>query len=190
MHSFDLHWPGSTAMLYTDGTHLKIVVRDKRGPSGNLTNIELCKNRVAFGLDFAPDLLTELRSHGYEDLAVDIEQRVEPETASDPVGDWLDTLDGDGVWTECGAKRSTKWRELCDGLSLKLPAKRGNPEWVLKDTRGDGKAAYLSADGFKGIVSALHERDPDVLATCMAACAELRAEHADIDAAVATWPTP
>ncbi len=190
MDSFDLHWPNATATLYTDGAHVKIVVRDKRGPSGTINNIELCKDRVAFGLDFAPQLLDDLKARGYRDLADDIEQRVqpEPEVVEDPVGDWLESLTGDDSWEACGTKRSTKWHEIAAGVFLKLPAKRGKQEWALKENQAEGKPAYLCAPELKGILCALRERDFDFIAAVVGALAELAGEHAQIEAAVAAWP--
>ncbi len=190
MDSFDLHWPRSTATLYTDGKLVKIVVRDKRGPSGTINNIELCKDRVAFGIDFAPTLLKELQAKGYGDLADDIEQRVEPplETPVDPVAEWLNNLPGDDTWAECGAKRSTKWRELSNGVLMKMPAKRGNPEWVLKDTRSEGKPTYVCAAAFKGLLRALHAKDPALIPTAVSACAELMTENSELQAAISAWP--
>ncbi len=190
MDSFDLHWPNSTATLYTDGTHLKVVVRDKRGPSGTIQNVELCKERVAFGLDFAPELLEELKAKGYSDLADDIEQRVqpEPEVASDPVADWLDALSGEGAWEACGTKRASKWHEIAAGFFLKLPAKRGKQEWALKETPAEGKPVYLCAPELKGIFCALHERAPDMLPGVIAACADIAAAHDEIEQAVTAWP--
>ncbi len=190
MDSFDLHWPNATATLYTDGAHVKIVVRDKRGPSGTINNIELCKDRVAFGLDFAPSLLDDLKARGYRDLADDIEQRVqpEPEVDDDPVGEWLERLSGDGTWEACGTKRSTKWHDLADGLCLKLPAKRGKQEWALRETPAEGKPTYLCAPELKGILCALGERENELVAAVVGALAELAGEHAEIEAAVAAWP--
>ena len=191
MDSFDLHWPHATATLYTDGAHLKIVVRDKRGPSGTVNNIELCKERVAFGLDFAPGLLADLKARGYGDLADDIEQRAvatEAEIAQDPVADWLDSLPGDGDWQACGTKRAAKWHQLAEDLFFKLPAKRGKQEWALKETHADDKPTYVCAPEFKGLLSSLRDRGPDFFAGAISACAEFATEHAEIELAVAAWP--
>ncbi len=186
MDSFDLHWPNSTATLYTDGTHLKVVVRDKRGPSGTIQNVELCKERVAFGLDFAPGLLDELKAKGYGELADEIEQRVHP--VADPVTEWLAALSGDGSWEACGTKRASTWHEIAAGFFLKLPAKRGKQEWALKETPHEGKPAYLCAPELKGIFCALHDRAPAMLPGVIAACADIAAEHAEIEQALAAWP--
>lgn len=54
---------------------MKIVIRDSRGPSGTLNNNELCKQRVAIGLSFAPELLSQLKAKGHTTLAEEIDAR-------------------------------------------------------------------------------------------------------------------
>lgn len=190
MDSFDLHWPNATATLYTDGARLKIVVRDKRGPSGTIQNIELCKDRVAFGLDFAPNLLADLKARGYGDLADEIEARAEPEpqAASDPIAEWRASLEGDDSWEACGTKRTTKWHDLGNGLSLKLPPKRGKQEWALRETHEEGKPTYVCAPSLKGILCSLADRGPEFFAATIAACAEFSSEHPELESAVGAWP--
>ncbi len=190
MDSFDLHWPKATATLYTDGAHVKIVVRDNRGPSGTINNVELCKNRVAFGLDFAPDLLADLKAKGYGELAEEIAQRAGPDDApaADPVADWLNRLPGDGHWEACSTRRTPNWHALADDVFLKLPPKRGKQEWALKLTHGDAKPTYVCAAELKGLLCALRERGHDFFSTAVAACAGIDSDNTELQQAVAAWP--
>ncbi len=191
MDSFDLHWPRATATLYTDGAHMKLVVRDKRGPSGTINNIELCKKRVAFGLDFWPELLTELKAKGYDALADDIEQRAgaaAPAPARDPLTEWFDKLEGDDSWEACGTKRTNKWHTLPEDVFLKLPPKRGKQEWALKITHAEGKPSYVCAPELKGLLSSQRERGVDFFSAAVAACAGFADENDALARAVAAWP--
>ena len=191
MDSFDLRWPKTQAMLYTDGIHMKIVVRDKRGPSGTIHNIELCKDRIAIGLPFAPNLLTELKSKGYTALAEDIEQLAEqPAAAPEPVdvvGDWLKQLDGSDEFSVSGTKRAKQWHPLGGDLFLKTPAAKGKQEWVLKSTPEGEKPSYLVAANFKGICAALREHDEKFFDGLLGHCAEFAGEHDELEAALSAW---
>lgn len=191
MDSFDLRWPKTQAMLYTDGIHVKIVVRDKRGPSGTIHNIELCKDRIAIGLPFAPNLLDELKSKGYTALAQDIEELAEqPAPAAKPadvVGDWLRQLDGSEAHSVSGTKRAKVWHPVGDNLFLKTPAAKGKQEWVLKSTPDGDKPSYLVAEHFKGICAALREHDEKFFEVFLSHCAEFASAHDELEAALAAW---
>lgn len=192
MDTFELRWPQSKAILYTDGTHLKIVVRDKRGPSGTIINRELCKARIAIGLQFAPDLITDLKSKGHRQLAEDIEQLAvaEPVAAEPPrdiVADWLASLNGSDAFEACGAKRASTWHAVANGLLLKIPAKKGKSEWVLKTTSASAKPTYIVATHFKGICCALRERGAEFFAGFLSECAEFAKDHQELQEAIGAW---
>ena len=191
MDSFDLRWPKTQAMLYTDGIHLKIVVRDKRGPSGTLNNIELCKDRIAIGLPFAPNLLADLKTKGYDQLAQEIEDRASLPAAdaepADVVGEWLDTLSGSDEHAACGTKRAKVWHPVADNLFLKAPAAKGKQEWVLKSTPDGEKPSYLAAPHFKGICAALRDRQENFFDGFLSECAELADPHEELQEALRAW---
>ncbi len=191
MDSFDLRWPKTQAMLYTDGIHMKIVVRDKRGPSGTLNNVELCKDRIAIGLPFAPNLLTDLKTKGYSQLAQEIEQRAAMPAPSakpkDVVGEWLDAMSGTDEFAACGTKRAKVWHPVAKNLSLKIPAAKGKQEWVLKTTPEGEKPSYVAAPHFKGICTSLRERREKFFEGFLSECAEFATEHDEVQAAIRAW---
>lgn len=191
MDSFDLRWPKTNATLHTDGWRLKIVVRDKRGPSGTIDNNELCKQRVANGLSFAPKLLSQLKAKGHGTLADDIEKLAasipEARPARDVVGEWLDKLPGSDEWESCGTKRARSWHAISDVYELKPPAKRGKKEWVLRTSNPDGKTGYLAAADFKGICTSLRDNEVDFFESFLGACAALADASDDVSAAIEAW---
>jgi hypothetical protein len=192
MDSFELKWPKSQAILYTDGTHLKITVRDERGPSGTINNNELCKQRIAIGLQFAPNLITDLKSKGHGSLAEEIEQLVTaepvaPEPVRDIVGDWLDKLSGSHESEVCGTKRGKPWYPVADELALKTPAKRGKSEWILKTTSADAKPTFITATDFKGICCALRDRGTDFFDAFLGQCADFAEDHENVREAIGAW---
>jgi len=74
MDTFDLNWPQTTATFCTNGWRCRIVWRGKKGGmGGTIENNDQCKRRVADSLEGAPELLEELRTAGYMDLAEEIQ---------------------------------------------------------------------------------------------------------------------
>jgi hypothetical protein len=198
MDRFDLHWPKTDASFLTDGRRCRIVWRTGTGtgtgPGGSIDNNDLCKKRVADSLTLAPDLLGELTSRGYPDLAAEIRALAGGEDERGRVMRWLDGLPGEPAWEETGTRRGKSWIRLgaAEGESLELrpPARRGKAEWVLRRSAPSArKPACVVAPHLKGIFSYLVGRAGEsplaLVETALAACAEL--DHPDAVAARERW---
>ena len=191
MDTFDLRWPKTDAIFYTDGERCRIVWRQKSGPGGSIENIALCKRRVADSLTCAPELLESLKGKGYTGLATEIANLVRSPQQSvpaekvrakpsagvgktdrkiAPVQAWLNTLEGSAEWQECGTRRAKTWQRLdtiethdCDTeIYLKAPARTGASDWVVKlKPVARGRANYVCADTLKGLFSYLLQARSD-----------------------------
>ncbi|MEZ5561325.1 MAG: hypothetical protein R3E86_22640 [Pseudomonadales bacterium] len=212
MDTFDLRWPGSRATLHTDGWRCRIVWRQDNGMGGSIDNSQLCKRRVAAGLSLAPDLLAVLKARGHERLAGEIEALARAPGGGPAAGEsraqnarqdgewpliqrWLERLDGEPHWSRCDGKRARSWITLgeidTESLQLKVPARRGRREWVLKRAWSDGshRPEYVVAASLRGLLCCLLER-PE-LRRCafveqwLGACDEVT--HAELVAAARRW---
>ena len=202
MDRFDLRWPKTDACFLTDGRRCRIIWRPPggRGPAGSIDNNVLCKERLAASLTLTPDLLGDLKSRGYPDLADEIEAlaggtlAVASDDARARVRRWLQDLPGDADWQDAGTRRGKAWIELAvvDGetVELRVPASRRRSEWVARRTpRRGGKPAFVIATDLKGIfahlVGELSDEAMEIIDQALTACAEL--DHPEILDARNRW---
>lgn len=83
MDRFDLNWPKTDAVFYTDGWRCRIVWRQKGGIGGTIDNNVQCVQRVAQSLEGAPYLLNALKARGHARLATQIESVAEVPVAEE-----------------------------------------------------------------------------------------------------------
>lgn len=205
MDRFDLNWPKTDAIFYTDGWRCRIVWRQKGGPGGTIDNNVQCVRRVARSLEGAPYLLSALKARGHDRLASQIESEaalegigsqpdaVETKPPVDVMASWLAGLTGSVDFEAAKNRRASTWIELGalgeETLFLKVPAVKGKQEWVLKRTREDAKkkAAYVAAPSFRGMASwlAAAGAKPSFVERLFAACAAV--EHEELVHAAAAW---
>ncbi|MEM8766126.1 MAG: hypothetical protein AAGE43_01680 [Pseudomonadota bacterium] len=86
MDRFDLNWPKTDAVFYTDGWRCRIVWRQKGGIGGTIDNNVQCMRRVAESLEGAPYLLSAIKARGHARLAAMIEAE-QPEVQKGAEGD-------------------------------------------------------------------------------------------------------
>jgi hypothetical protein len=220
MDTFDLKWPRTDATFYTDGWRCRIVWREKRGGlGGTIDNNDQAKQRVAGSLVTAPYLLNALRARGHGLLAEEIESiageqvpgdaaqaaaqgavaqlpKAAPRAAAgSQISSWLQLLDGEDRWERVPVRRSKVWHPCAQlaqaQLQLKVPAPKGKPEWVLRQTYADKKrkTRYIAAPDLKGICCWLHEnglfRDAATTEKWLIRIETL--EHPAVAQAVASW---
>lgn len=204
MDRFDLHWPNSDASFLTDGRRCRIVWRSAPGrsrlPGGSIDNNALCKKRLADSLALAPDLLGDLKSRGYTELAAEIEGLAASSQAAAPddrVRQWLDALPGDAAWETAAPRRGKTWIVVAqlrqETFELRAPTGRKATEWVLRRSAGAGKPQFIVAQDLRGIFSFLLCAGEDageddaaaLIDEVLAACAHL--DHSDVSVARDSW---
>jgi len=84
MDRFDLNWPKTDAIFFTDGWRCRIVWRQKGGIGGTIDNNTQCVQRVAQSLDGAPYLLNALKARGHDRLAAQIESMLDSAPEATP----------------------------------------------------------------------------------------------------------
>ncbi len=170
MDRFDLNWPKTDAIFYTDGWRCRIVWRQKGGIGGTIDNNVQCVRRVAESLEGAPYLLSAIKARGHARLAAMIEaeqpelqtEAQTPEPAARPAVAQREHAKPQRVARKdtdtakrpraaaAKADRLTAWLDLLDGdAAWEAASNRRSRQWHEIGGLGD-EALQLKTPAAKG----------------------------------------